>query len=420
MAKRGKHLLEDLQLRRMIAAGTKTAVSDGDGLTFTLSAAGTATWILRYRMQGKQHELTVGNYPDITLASARKLCRDYRGAIDRGEHPARDKQRAKVRSSRISTVRELADDYRAKKLADLAPATIEYRESDLDQVIVPKLGALAVTDVRPGDVVAMVQGAKRSWTISKRILTCTKLMFEHALGLHLIQSNPVVGVSLVSLMGKRPPVKRRIMLSEPDLRKLLGNLDVIGTENSLALRIMLATCVRTVELVKAEWQYVDLDKGEWLVMADTVKTRQGFVVPLTPTVVDWFRQLKELAGASRWVLPARTEARNQKFDGDAHVGLSTLSAAIRRAFARNDLDVRKFTPHDTRSTAKGHMRNLGVSREASELALNHKLRGMEGIYDVRDDFPERRAAIELWAKFIAACESGTDWNVTPIRRDSAA
>lgn len=41
--------------------------------------------------------------------------------------------------------------------------------------------------------------------------------------------------------------------------------------------------------------------------------------------------------------------------------------------------MRYFTPHDARSTAKSHMRNMSISNEISELALNHKLEGREGI-----------------------------------------
>ncbi|MNV75837.1 Phage integrase family protein [compost metagenome] len=149
-----------------------------------------------------------------------------------------------------------------------------------------------------------------------------------------------------------------------------------------------------------------------------VKVRRGFTVPLTPTVSGWFRQLHALAGTSEWVLPARHERRRRNQGGDTHVGETTLWAAIRRAFDRGDLDIRRFTPHDTRSTAKGHMRNLGVSNEISELALNHKLKGMEAIYDVRDDIPERRAALELWAAYLESCATGENWNVTPLRAAS--
>ncbi|MFY3647046.1 tyrosine-type recombinase/integrase [Achromobacter xylosoxidans] len=412
------NLLDDIQLRRWIAAGERIARSDGDGLTFTLSAAGTATWVLRYRLGGPQKEVTIGNYPDVTLAEARKTARKLRAAIDRGDDPAVEKRQEKARVTKIATVRQLIEDFKGKKLGGLAADTVRYRIWDLDKIILPKLGPLPVDQVQPADVVHMLETANRTWTISKRILTSAKMLFAHACGLRLINVNPVVGIDLVALRGPRPPVRRRVMLTESELRRLLAGIEDIGTENALALRILLATCVRSIELATARWEYVDLDAGRWIVPEENVKVRRAFMVPLTPTVVGWFRQLQELAGTSEWVLPARQERRRRNQGGDTHVGKTTLWAAIQRAFERGDIDIRRFTPHDTRSTAKGHMRNLGVSNEVSELALNHKLKGMEGVYDVREDIPERRVALELWAAFLDSCASGTAWNVTPLRAAS--
>ena len=71
MAKRGNNQLDDMQIRRWVADGRPIAKTDGGGLTFTLSKAGTAAWVLRYMRDGKAKELTIGNYPDITLAAAR-------------------------------------------------------------------------------------------------------------------------------------------------------------------------------------------------------------------------------------------------------------------------------------------------------------------------------------------------------------
>lgn len=418
VAKRGTNLLDDIQLRRWIAAGERIARSDGDGLTFTLSAAGTATWVLRYRIGGPQKEVTIGNYPDVTLAEARKTARKLRAAIDSGDDPAVEKRQEKARVTKIATVRQLVEDFKGKKLGGLAADTVRYRIWDLDKIVLPKLGSLPVDQVQPADVVHMIETANRTWTISKRIMTSAKMLFAHACGLRLINVNPVVGIDLVALRGPRPPVRRRVMLTEPELRTLLADIEDIGTENALALRILLATCVRSTELATARWEYVDLDAGRWIVPEQNVKVRRAFMVPLTPTVVGWFRQLQELAGTSDWVLPARQERRRRNQGGDTHVGKTTLWAAIQRAFERGDIDIRRFTPHDTRSTAKGHMRNLGVSSDVSELALNHKLKGMEGIYDVREDIPERRVALELWAAFLDSCASGTDWNVTPLRAAS--
>ena len=50
--------IRDVQIRNWINAGKPLAKTDGDGLTFTLSASGTASWVLRYRLGGKQRALT--------------------------------------------------------------------------------------------------------------------------------------------------------------------------------------------------------------------------------------------------------------------------------------------------------------------------------------------------------------------------
>lgn len=125
-----------------------------------------------------------------------------------------------------------------------------------------------------------------------------------------------------------------------------------------------------------------------------------------------------MSGDSKYVLPVRRGDRRRAL-GDVPVGRTTLWAAFNRAFLREDIDIRRFTPHDTRSTAKGHLRNMGVSREITELALNHALKGMEGVYDVREEIPERRRALMMWSEFLVQCESGGEpapSNVVQLRR----
>ncbi|WP_202801656.1 tyrosine-type recombinase/integrase [Herbaspirillum sp. CF444] len=114
---------------------------------------------------------------------------------------------------------------------------------------------------------------------------------------------------------------------------------------------------------------------------------------LVPAIVRWFRDLREMSGGSEYVFPARHERRRRNQRGDTHVSSTTLWAAITRTFDRNDIEIRKFTPHNTRSIAKGHMRNMGISQEISEIVLNHALKDMEAIYDVREEVPERRLCI---------------------------
>lgn len=418
------HTLTDLQIKRLISKGEPVAKSDGDGLTFTLSKGGAAAWVLRYRVQGgRRRELTIGSYPDVTLAAAREKARALRASIDAGADPAAEKQERKARTAAAWTVRDLISDYREKVLRPevFAEDTIYYRNADIDQVILPRLGSWRVDRVTSVDVVTVLKESGRTWLMTKRLLTSISKVLDHACGLTIIAANPCTGIKLSAIKGPRPKARRRVMLENKELQSLLPGIDFIGRENALAFRILLATCVRGVELVKAKKEHLDLDAGTWWVPAESVKTRAGFLVPLAPTVVEWFRELIALAGDSAYLLPTRREDRLKKL-GDVPVGRTTLWAALNRAFVRGDMDIRRFTPHDTRSTAKGHLMNMGVSREISEIALNHTLKGMDGIYDVREEIPERRRALKLWADYLASCESNDpknpagSTNVVPLRR----
>ena len=418
------HTLSDLQIKRWIAKGEAVAKSDGDGLTFTFSSGGTAAWVLRYRVQGgRRRELTIGSYPDVSLAAAREKARALRASIDAGADPAAEKQERKARTAAAWTVRDLVADYRAKVLLPevFAEDTIYYRNADIDQAILPRLGSWQVDKITSIDVVNMLKESGRTWLMTKRLLTSVSKVLDHACGLTIIAANPCTGIKLAAIKGPRPKARKRVMLENQELQTLLPGVDFIGRENALAFRILLATCVRGVELVKAEKAHIDLESATWWVPAESVKTRAGFLVPLAPVVVEWFRELMALAGESKWVLPTRRIDRVKKL-GDVPVGRTTLWAALNRAFVRGDMDIRRFTPHDTRSTAKGHLMNMGVSREISEIALNHALKGVEGIYDVREEIPERRRALKLWADFIVSCERNEpaapvgNTNVVPLRR----
>ena len=78
--------LTDIEIRNWIRTGTPQARSDGGGLTFTLSAKGTAAWVFRYRYGGKARELTLGRYPDIGLARARELATAARAPVQHALH----------------------------------------------------------------------------------------------------------------------------------------------------------------------------------------------------------------------------------------------------------------------------------------------------------------------------------------------
>lgn len=418
--------LKDVTIRNWMKDGDPVAKADGDGLTFTLSAKGTAAWVLRYRFGGKGRELTIGRYPDISLSKARELAAEARVQIQQGRDVAREKQKATIQRAAAKTLRELASDYMSKAFPHLAANTIKQRRHHIEGVILPKLGSLPAREVMTADVVALVEAVgKKSVNVAELVFTAISEIFKHGLARHVVTANPCAGISVSAICGKPEPKRQRLKLTEDELRVILPALPGIGAENALAVKIQLATCVRLGELAKAEWAHVDFDRAEWFVPDQNSKTGRGFTIPLPPAVVGWFRELEPFACGSRFVLPARQVRRTRNHGGEVHFEQRAMNAMLHKLCEKLGDKVRRFTPHDLRSTARSHLAALGVNILVAERCLNHSLGGLIAIYDQHDYMTERRAALELWTDFILACEAGRAWlpqgdNVIPLRKAGAA
>ena len=60
-------------------------------------------------------------------------------------------------------------------------------------------------------------------------------------------------------------------------------------------------------------------------------------------------------------------------------------------------DMPHFTVHDLRRTCRTLLAQQGTPGYVAERCLNHKLKGVEGIYDKYDYFEERKVALEKLA-----------------------
>ena len=421
--------LTDLQLKAWIRAGDPVAKSDGQGLNFTLSKSGTAAWTLRYRFAGKAAELTFGRYPDIGIAKARELASEARVKVGQGVNPGREKLDAKRQRIAALTFKELADDYIAKVLPTLASNTQKQQRHHI-KLANNRLGTLPAREVQSSDVNDLIRkvGAK-SYTVADAVLSAVRAVFSHGIALDAIQTNPSQMTRIGPLLGPAPTVRERLMLSEKELRDVLPALPTIGDENALAVKILLATCIRTGELAKARWEHVDFDgtakwkqpngdpidipHPKWLIPIENQKTGKTsgrhFIVPLLPEVVGWFKALKPFAGISPFVLPARQNRRRKTYGGEMYYEPRSLNAMLHKLADSHPDKFRRFTPHDLRSTARSHLAALGTDPMVAERCLNHSLGGLVAIYDRHDYWNERTRALTVWTDFLSACETGQPW-----------
>lgn len=288
--------------------------------------------------------------------------------------------------------------------------------SRIERDIKPHIGGLAVDAVKPLHVDAMLQAIVRRGapTIANDVLRWARRIFDYAIKRHLVQNNPVAAFDLADAGGKE--VARERALSRVELVRLfeaMRNAKGFTYENALAVKLLLLLAVRKQELTAARWAEFDLDRAVWHLPGERTKTGTDLDIPLAGVAVACLRELHRLAAGSEWVLPAR-KAQDRMLP---HIHENTLNVALSKVKALLP-DLEPFCIHDFRRTARTHLAALGVEPYIAERCLNHKIKGIEGIYNRHDYFAERRQALELWAGFLEACEGGTDWNVVPLRRAS--
>src|SRR6185437_10615703 len=392
---------------------------DGDGLYFRKQTREGAAWTLRYRFAGRERWMTLGNYPDMSLADARIE------ALEKQKDPLLEKQTV-VEQQRAALVaqkargkfRELAEDWFATEIQGRHLRHPEVPRRHLDNYLLPEFGDHVPAEITPADAARLLaRVSKRAPTSSNDLLRFMRRVFRFGVRRHLLVSNPVADFDQQDAGG--PERKRRSSLSRSELERLFKALresPSFGGQNYLGIKLLLALGVRKGELLKATWQEFDLegrtDAGPvWKLPGNRTKTCEPLTIPLVPEIVEWLQALRQVAGGSDHVFPKRRRDPRQRA---LHVGIDTLNAAV----ACVEHGVAHFTLHDLRRTMRTHLASLGIRSEVAERCLGHKLRGVEGTYNTHDYLNERRTALGKWTAMLLEIERG-ERKVTPLRRHAS-
>jgi len=405
--------ITDRELKAWLAAGPVDR-GVGEGLTFVASAtaahAGKASWILRFRLNGRSKEKVLGRYPELSLKDAREQVRQDRAQLERGIDVAAAKRAEKAHLLRVPTVQRLGEVWFAKYIEP------RYKHPEvvarvLRKHINPVLGSVAPPDVQPAHIDRVLTRivASGAPTVANDALRYMSRMFRMAVRNNWVERNPAADFDLLDAGGDE--VSRDRWLTMKELQQLavaMKQTQNFGRENELAVWLLLALCVRKMELLSARWEAFDLDGGVWTLSRENTKTRSAIRIPLADPVIAWLKEAKVFSFGRQYVFPARRLVRSrlgvERKNRYEHVGPDTLNVALKRLRL---LDIEHFTVHDMRRTARTHLAGLGVDRFVAERSLNHKLGNVEGIYDRHDYFAERAAALGAWATLLAGVERST-------------
>ena len=420
--------LTDIQIRAWIKAGDRFEQrGDGEGLHLSYRANFTIPrWLFRYRFNGKQRVMALGSYAVLSLADARKTAKDLSARVSLGYDVAGEKQErkrdavAKIENEKNAlTVGQLADEYFERMILGRwkHPNIVRSR---IENDIKPQIGKIKAEDVKPRDIDAMIQTVVKRGapTVANDVLRWIKRIFDFGIKRHVLEHNPASAFDPSDAGGKEE-ARDRWLTREEIIKLFQAMRDKAGTftiENLYAVRLLLILAVRKEELIAAQWREFDLDGAVWRLPEERTKTSAAIDIPLPAVAVETLRELHRLACGSAYVFPARKMQSRMI----PHIDLNTLNAALSKHIKPLLADVPNFTIHDFRRTARTHLAALGVDPHIAERCLNHKLKGVEGIYNRHDYYDERKVALDEWARLLKALEDGRpDYNVIPLKKSKA-
>ena len=387
-------MLTDTGIKALKPQDVRYLVSDGGGLNLEVRPNGTCSWVYRYRLEGRAEKVILGAYPAISLKRARAERDKRRTSVAEGRSPAQLKKKAKLNLNSEMTVKEFGERYFAEVVTRDRKDPIGVRRY-LDNDIYPPLGNRSLPKVSPVDVQSVVFRKRDNGrpAAAGQLRGVLKGLFNYAVALQLVQTNPVDSLPMRYVTQARP---RTRALSPGEIRCYLQTLYKSNCRRQfkLALHLLLLTLARKSELLKARWEHIDFEAGEWQVPAENAKNTVPHIVYLSRQAKALFEELKALAGGSELVLPGRSS-----------LSRPFAANALNKALDGINFGMEPFTIHDSRRTASTLLHEKGFVSDVIEKALNHTIGGIRGVYNKAEYAEPRRKMLQFWADFVEGIAS---------------
>ena len=414
------------------------------GVQLRVMPSGAKCWHFRFYWRNKRQRLALGHWPAVGLAEARARAQKAREMLDEGidprkagiikrayaraESPKQAKQAPVPVSQAVSTELPVGTAARAIPIVAMRPTDLSddpdnvpkdthsvlflahefyhrhvvkerkrkrpgYVKRVLNADVLPQWSDRDARTITSREVIELLDRIvdRGSPVMANRTANILSQMFMYGIHRATVADSPVK--LLYSPGGTEVPGGRA--LSEPELKMFLLKCEsVCRTRRSgHILMTLLLTMQRRQELALAKKTEFDLENHTWSIPDEHAKKGRGHVLPLSDWAVDEIRSLMGISGNSLYLLPRK--------NGLLPINPMLITRSVERLVHRfQAVGIEPFTPHDLRRTGRTGLASLGIEDEIAERVLNHQKKGMKRVYDRFAYLPQKRNAIEKWAKYL--------------------
>ena len=367
----------------------------GEGLFLLVSPQGGKWWRFKYRVGGKEKQLSLGTYPEIGLKLARERCAQARKDMENGIDPAVNRKAIKFAQTADdgNSFEVVAREWIAKRSAIWAESHSSKILRRLELDIFPWIGKRSIGEIKPPEILAALRRIENRGagdTAHRALQNCGQI-FRYAVATGRAERDYAA-----DLRGALAPVKEGhfAAITEP---KAIGALlkamdDYHGSViTKCAMRLAPLVFVRPGELRKAQWSEIDFETATWNIPAERMKMREAHIVPLSRQALEILEELKTLTDKSIYLFPSARTSKRPMSDN-----------AVLSAFRRMGIGKEEMTGHGFRAMARTVLDEvLHVRPDYIEHQLAHAVRDPNGrAYNRTAHLPERRKMMQDWADYL--------------------
>ena len=377
--------LYDEFVRDIQAPGRYGDGRGGGGLSLLVKTTKTEgrsskTFSQRVRINGRETNIGLGSYPEVTLEEARRRAKKNRQAIKQGRDP---------RINATLTFRETEAKMLERRVKGLGPESNSPAEwaASFRIYVDPIIGDLKIDEISSQDIMACLEPIwfdKR--VTAKKLLWRIRKVMRWAIAHEYIDSDPTEYIP--DGLGPNPSrPNHRKSLPHDEVRPAIKVIEESGSGWAVkaAMKFLILTGTRSKEVRGLMWDEIDYFKAIWRMPGSRRKNRQDFDIPISWAAFIVLDEAQERTGGVGLVFPS-PRGKNKMLSDEA---LRYVLKANRVA----------CTPHGFRSSMTVFANEKKWPDEIESAALGHAVKKPERAY-LRKYPPEpRRPFMNAWATY---------------------
>ncbi|MBY7828903.1 tyrosine-type recombinase/integrase [Vibrio furnissii] len=378
-------------------------LADRDGLSVFHFKSGKLSFVFRYRYANKAQDLTLGNYPELTLLQARKQAAECKKYLADGLNPKIERQLKLDQKLKAVTVKD-ALEYWLDNFAAKNRANHEKHRAQFQKHVYPYIGHLPLEQcetrhwVQVFDDITNGTHHRAAPVASGYILQNSKQALKYCRTRQYAHSTALEDLNIPDI-GEHQGKKDRV-LSWPELMDVwLWAHDIKNKwyyRNLVLLLVVFGCRTQELRLSKvAEW---DLDVMIWTVPKEHSKTGSEIKRPIPEQLKDYLQSVIVQARSEYLLGELKKPEAVSGFGGKLWQKLDHKEA---------------WTLHDLRRTFATLLNDMQIEPYVVEQLLGHSLGGVMKIYNRSQHIEKKKVALELWLAKLNDIATGA--NVRAIR-----